>query len=153
MPQTIMGDLDSLNQETGKYYASMGNLILSYKSNRLGAKLIRLPDQDSTDLEKCINYIPDSKVSLTIQLNVTYQSILILGGLGGNFTQALGNINTLYLFPHKKISLLSDENVTFLLQPGTHNIECTEGTKVGLIPIGNICSSVTTSGLKWDIGK
>ena len=101
---------------------------------------MRDPDQNTTDLEKCLAHL------------IEFDHVVIIGGLGGNFTQTLSNLNALYLFPYKKISLVSDENVVCLLKPGYHKISCQVGTKVGLIPLGSKCDGINTKGLKWDIG-
>jgi len=57
----------------------------------------------------------------------------------------------LYLYPNKKIFFLSNENLLFLLWPGEHLIHCRSETKVGLIPLGCSCHSITTTGLKWNL--
>ena len=77
----------------------------------------------------------------------------MLGELGGNFTQSLGNLNVLFQHPNRKITLLSDSNAVFLLPPGDSTIEVLQGAKVGLIPVGNPCKKATTHGLKWNISK
>jgi len=76
----------------------------------------------------------------------------VLGGLEGNFTQSLANLNTLYSFKHE-ISVLGQENVIFFLRPGKHLVHCKKLTKVGLIPLGLPCNSITTKGLKWNLNK
>lgn len=81
------------------------------------------------------------------------KEVVILGSLGGNFTQSLSNLNVLFLYPKKKIFFLSEENLLFLLRPGKHTIHAIKNTKVGLIPLGNIVENITTTGLQWNLGK
>jgi len=122
--------MDSIRKEVLNYYSSKGTDII--KDN----------DQNSTDLQKCLNIIDNR-----------WESVLILGGMGGNFTQEISNLNVLYLYPNKKIFFLSNENLLFLLWPGEHLIHCRSETKVGLIPLGCSCHSITTTGLKWNLNK
>jgi thiamine pyrophosphokinase len=125
-PNLIKGDLDSVRPEVLHYYRVHG------------AKVVEDRDQDSTDLQKCLN-------ETTVE-----QRTLIVGG-GGNFSQEIANVNTLFSNSQRHLLLLSDENLMFLLFPGDHVIRCQEAVKVGLIPIGAKCRAVTTSGLKWNL--
>lgn len=55
-----------------------------------------------------------------------------------------------------RLLLLSEGNFAQLLPPGRHHITLHPslegpGTHCGLIPIGNPCRSITTSGLRWDM--
>jgi len=86
IPDIILGDLDSIRKDVGDFYKNKG------------AKVIHDPDQDTTDLEKCVMHLPN-----------TIKSTLVLGGLGGNFTQSLANMNVLFKFANRRITLLSDE--------------------------------------------
>jgi thiamine pyrophosphokinase len=65
----------------------------------------------------------------------------------------MANLNTILKYPKKHIILLSDENLSFFLQPGKHQIYCQPNIKVGLIPIGTKCRAITTSGLRWNLGE
>lgn len=114
----------------------MNTLFLKKK----GSKIIEEKDQNSTDLEKCLNEVSEK------------WRVIVLGGLEGNFTQSLANLNTLYSFKHE-ISVLGQENVIFFLRPGKHLVHCKKLTKVGLIPLGLPCNSITTKGLKWNLSK
>jgi len=129
LPQAIVGDLDSILPDVRSFYS------------KLGCSIVHIKEQDSTDLSKCLNYIDEQK------------DVLILGGMGGNFTQELSNLNALYENKPRRIVLLSDENVLFLLKPGKHVIACQPLTKVGLIPLGERCEEATTTGLKWNLKR
>jgi thiamine pyrophosphokinase len=55
----------------------------------------------------------------------------VAGAFGGNFSQELSNVNSLYKESDKKITLLGEENAAFLLRPETkHFIHCRVGPKV-----------------------
>jgi len=126
IPTVIKGDLDSARKEVLSYYADKGALVVPDH------------DQNTTDLQKCLNDTEDN------------DKILILGG-GGNLSHEMANINTILLYPKKHISLLSPENLLFFLGPGKHEIQCQAAMKVALIPMGRHCDSVTTDGLKWNL--
>eukprot|EP01117_Protostelium_nocturnum_P004911 TRINITY_DN1779_c0_g1_i5.p1 TRINITY_DN1779_c0_g1~~TRINITY_DN1779_c0_g1_i5.p1 ORF type:complete len:247 (+),score=63.65 TRINITY_DN1779_c0_g1_i5:230-970(+) len=128
IPNVICGDFDSISPSTQSYYSSKGS------------EMKHITCQDTTDLEKCLKLVPEA------------QRILVVGSLGGNVSQELSNMNVLYSHS-QEILLYGRENLIFLLSPHhSHFIHCKEGTKVGLIPLGNPCESVDSKGLKWDIG-
>jgi len=105
-----------------------------------GVRVVEDKDQDSTDLEKCLHELKSSK------------NILILGGLQGNITQTLANLNSLYAFSNIiQPLMLCQENIGFILTPGKHEIHCKKKVKVGLIPLGVPVFPVTTHGLKWNL--
>ncbi len=75
----------------------------------------------------------------------------------GRFDQIMGNVETMYHFsdilPNHQLFLMGSTSLTWLLQPGLHNIQL-EGLDIpycSLIPVGLPCSSITTTGLKWNL--
>eukprot|EP01090_Pellita_catalonica_P005250 TRINITY_DN1515_c0_g1_i6.p2 TRINITY_DN1515_c0_g1~~TRINITY_DN1515_c0_g1_i6.p2 ORF type:complete len:151 (+),score=14.90 TRINITY_DN1515_c0_g1_i6:191-643(+) len=88
-------------------------------------------------------------------MQTKYDSIGVIGALGRNFSQEVGNINLLYHHAPRKIYFMSNHNLVFLLSPGSHTVHLhQEEPKVycGLLPIG-APSTVTTSGLKWELSS
>ena len=104
------------------------------------------------------------------------RKIYVYGAFGGRFDQEMAGIHAMYRYASSdfQILLYNDETFAFLLTPSvkheirlrfhSQNIQDTtsfsendsimnvgEGPTVGLIPISCSCSSVTTSGLKWDL--
>lgn len=144
-------------------------------------------DQYSTDFTKCLKYLRKhageivSSVAADTPGNGTgnHIDILILGGLGGRVDQAFSQIHHLYLMTREYSSaqaagnlyLVSEESLTFILQPG-RNIIRTPGTRlpgspsktngadddddnlleenVGIIPLSGP-ASITTKGFEWDV--
>ncbi|KAM6277943.1 thiamine pyrophosphokinase 1 isoform 5-T5 [Spheniscus humboldti] len=109
-----------------------------------------LPDYISGDFD---SIQPEVKEYYKVKIDV----IVALGGLGGRFDQTMASVETLFLarnitpFP---VIVIQECSLIYLLQPGKHKL-CVdtglEGAWCGLIPIGNSCESVTTTGLKWNL--
>ncbi|PRP82597.1 coagulation factor 5/8 type domain-containing protein [Planoprotostelium fungivorum] len=128
IPNIIRGDLDSIRPEVKLYYQNKG------------AEIIHNLDQDTTDLTKCLSSVPPSKRTL------------VMGAFGGNFSQEISNINSLYNEKDRSIVLLGEENAALLFLPGkSYNVHCRVGPKVGLLPIGSRCRSCTSTGLRWNL--
>ncbi|KAF3658147.1 Thiamine pyrophosphokinase 2 [Capsicum annuum] len=138
-PHAIKGDMDSIRTEVLDYYKSLGTKIIDESQ-----------DQDTTDLHKCVACIRD-----LLSLEHPNLCILVTGALGGRFDHEMGNINVLCRFPSMRIILLSDDCLIQLL-PSTHHHKIhihssVEGPHCGLIPIGMVAGSTTTTGLKWNL--
>jgi len=136
-PSFIKGDLDSLRPDVATFYESKG------------CKLLRDPDQDNNDLEKCI--------SLAVSMSQhSEQPIIVYGAFGGRFDQQMSAFHSLALFRDKRIVLIGDGNLAFLLHGDNvqHDITLVEGKEgpgCALIPLYGPCKEVTTEGLKWNL--
>ncbi|KAJ5577711.1 uncharacterized protein N7459_006675 [Penicillium hispanicum] len=108
LPDSIVGDLDSLHPAVRQHYA------------KLGVEVLQDPDQYSTDFTKCLKYLnkhaaeivasprqtrisPASSKEIANANNLSRRptsdsalDILILGGLGGRVDQAFSQIHHLY---------------------------------------------------------
>ncbi|KAF0498705.1 thiamine pyrophosphokinase [Gigaspora margarita] len=138
IPHYIRGDLDSLRDDVKDFYISKG------------AEVERDPDQNSTDFMKCIELVRRKERESSVK-----HEIVALGTFGGRVDQAMSNIHYLYkLKNERRIYLLSDQNMTILLDKGKHQIHCNqaiEGPSCGIIPIGIERAIVTTTGLEWNL--
>ncbi|CAG8482940.1 12148_t:CDS:2 [Funneliformis mosseae] len=138
IPNYIRGDLDSLRDDVRSYYHSKGTEIQCE------------PEQESTDFMKCINL-----VRIKEEENFSKYDVLAIGSSGGRLDQIMSNIHYLYkLRDERKIFLVSDKNMSFLLKKGKHNILCDrkiEGPTCGILPIGVQRATLTTTGLKWNM--
>ncbi|KAJ5722009.1 hypothetical protein N7488_000044 [Penicillium malachiteum] len=155
LPNTIVGDLDSLHPKIRQHYENLGVTILED------------PDQYSTDFTKCLKHLnthsseiiasPRKKgkdsSSGSKRAPDSVLEIVILGGLGGRVDQAFSQIHHLYMMTRAQrelretpqdqdeqgqqkppsaaggnLYLVSEESITFVLQQGK-NIIYTPGTR------------------------
>ena len=102
------------------------------------ATVIQLPDQDSTDLEKALDWC--------IQKSV--REITILGATGQRDDHTLANILILSNYSGRvKLSMLTDyAEINYVEE--SYQFSCEQGQKVSLLPLQEIIS-VTTEGLKY----
>ena len=155
VPNVIIGDLDSLRIDVKKYYAA--------RKSDTKTEIIKANDQDRHDLDKTLQHINDNRLDILAGAAAKTTStekmyILVIGALGGRFDHDMANINTLFKWTKyfDSLTLLSEENMVQLLEPGRHEIipeVSLEGPSCGLIPIGFPVEGISTSGLKWNLSK
>ncbi|XP_023941832.1 thiamin pyrophosphokinase 1 [Bicyclus anynana] len=148
LPDMITGDFDSITD----------NILQKYKTK--GCKIIHTPDQDHTDFTKALielnNYCEEQQTKM--------DDVIAIAQSSGRLDQILGNIQTLHLIkenrlvhPRTRIYILSDDTLSWLLHPGDHIIDIPEESRqykrasCSLIPVGEACTHVTTTGLKWNL--
>ncbi|EEQ31422.1 thiamin pyrophosphokinase 1 [Microsporum canis CBS 113480] len=158
LPNVIVGDLDSIHLDVLRHYES------------LGVKVVKNPDQYSTDFMKCLSYLAGNCKDI---LNTVKQQgrgdsgscfkseagdldVVIFGGLGGRVDQGFAQIHHLYcatpsaseqiIRPNGETYLVSEESISFFLHQGKNTIF----TPGGIIPIGGP-SLISTQGLEWDV--
>ncbi|CDS13597.1 hypothetical protein LRAMOSA05773 [Lichtheimia ramosa] len=139
IPDEIAGDLDSLRDDVREYY------------EKRNVKVTRYEEQMTTDFDKCIRSLKEREA----QMDKMYD-IVAAPTLSGRFDQIISNINTLYRLKdqvERRAVLVSNENLTVLLDKGTHQIHCQpdyEGPTCGIIPMG-VPATLTTHGLEWNL--
>lgn len=127
IPNYIIGDCDSLSSFQKQKYAA----ILKY-----------VPDQNSNDLTKAVNFAINE---------LHLDDIIILGATGLREDHCLANLSLLVHYAHniKNIILLSDYGF-FRVYTGKATIATVPGQQISIFAVHND-TKVTTQGLKWDL--
>ena len=118
-PELVIGDLDSVSEQ--KIH------------NIEPEKIIRISEQDSTDLEKVLF---NTQSPLTIGI----------GFLGSQIDHELAALSALVKFSHKKIIFIGEHDIVFLVPP-SFSLRSFDGMRVSLYPLDEV--KVHSDGLQW----
>ena len=118
-PELIIGDLDSVSEQKIQ--------------NMETQKFIKISDQHTTDLEKVL-------------LNTDSPLTIGIGFLGSRIDNELAALSALVKFSHKKIILIGEKDIVFLVPP-SFSLSSFDGMRVSLYPLGSV--KVQSDGLKW----
>ena len=118
-PELVIGDLDSVSEQKIQ--------------NIEPEKIIRISEQDSTDLEKVLF---NTQSPLTIGI----------GFLGAQIDHELAALSALVKFSHKKIIFIGEHDIVFLVPP-SFSLRSFNGMRVSLYPLDEV--KVHSDGLKW----
>lgn len=125
-PDVIIGDLDSVTQETLR------------KSAR--SLLLRVNRQDNTDLEKALDFLTANDVPEAV----------ILGADGRRIDFTLGNLAILWRY-HRRISLtVAGDGWHAVPVRGRMSIDAPVGTVVSVIPSGRV-AGLTLRGFRYPL--
>lgn len=125
-PDVILGDLDSILVSTKKFFQSI--------------PLLRVKDQESTDLEKAIEFCIGHNI----------QSVDVVGATGNRIDHSTGSLGCFKKFAHR-VDLRMYDTVGFLtLVRGTITLKMKRGEKLSLIPLGR-CRGVSTRNLLYPL--
>lgn len=119
-PQAVIGDLDSISATARA---------------RLGARVLHIPDQDSTDFDKAM-----------AQIKAPF--ILALGFMGGRADHCLAVFSGLVRAPHQTCILIGPKDLVFLA-PLELRLNLRLGTRISLFPMGAVRGE--SQGLHWPI--
>lgn len=142
LPDLISGDFDSITPEAFAYY-----------KNR-GVKTVFTYNQEETDFYKALK--------LAIKTCPEIHTVITLCEYYGRFDHSMSNLNTLYKicnvpeYQHINLYLMNPTSITWLLKPGKHKLHIpphlwSNRAGCSLIPIGQPCYDVTTTGLEWNL--
>lgn len=120
-PERVIGDFDSLTAET--------------RAEIPDERLIHVPEQDSTDFEKCLT-------------RVVAPMIFCVGFTGARIDHELAVYATLTRFPNKRCVILGAEDVCFMAPPELV-LRVERGQRVSLFPMAAVTGR--SKGLRWPI--
>lgn len=124
-PDLLIGDYDSCQQPADH-------------------SVIKLPmEKDMTDSEAAID--------LAVSRGANH--ITVLGGLGGRFDHAMGNIGMLakYCGRLEHMAFVDGQNYLFMITPGTINVPQNSYRFLGVISYGDHATGVTLRGVKYPL--
>lgn len=109
-----------------------------------GCELVGTTGQDNTDLEKTLDFLDSLKFDRNF--------VLLTGCSGGNIGQEFANYHACWKHAHRQMAFVSEAGVAMYLASGKHRIVSAPGLKCSILPLGEPCASITTTGLKWNLG-
>ena len=118
-PELVIGDLDSVSKQKIQ--------------NIEPEKIIRISEQDSTDLEKVLF---NTQSPLTIGI----------GFLGAQIDHELAALSALVKFSQKKIIFIGEHDIVFLVPP-SFSLNSFNGMRISLYPLDEV--KVHSDGLQW----
>lgn len=121
LPDAVIGDLDSLTEAA--------------RAAIPPASLHRIPEQDSTDFDKCLR-------------NISAPLVVGVGFGGARLDHELAAFNTLVRRPERRCVLLGPVTLAFLAPPAL-NLALAPDTPVSLFPMGAV--EGVSDGLAWPI--
>ncbi len=126
LPDTIIGDLDSITKQTRLAFSNIPT--------------IHLADQNSTDLEKALNFLMKNK----------FQSATIIGATGERADHALVNYSILLKYYGKLHLEFFDDYCTIQILKKKISFSAVIGQPISILPMGK-CSGIVTNGLKYPL--
>lgn len=128
-PLEIWGDLDSVTKE----------IIEKYRNNNVRIK--KFPkDKDYTDGELILQHI--SKLS--------YDEIIIIGGLGGRIDHLLTNLNLIFKF--KNFKFVTEKERIFSIEKKAE-LTGLRGKTISFVPFSEKVEGLTLEGFKYPLNK
>lgn len=134
VPAFVVGDFDSLNDETRKRLEQLGSQFVSV-----------LAEKDETDTE----------LAVLTALEQGADSITLLGALGGSrFDHSIANILLLAEFETTSIELVDGDSRGWLLRgPGEIEIKGKKGDLLSLFPLTGSARGVETAELYYPLRR
>ena len=122
IPDAVIGDFDSLSDSARDCIPT--------------ERLYEIPEQDSTDFDKCLR-------------NIHAPAIIGLGFSGARQDHQLAAYNTLVRHPDQRCILLGRDELVFLCPPSLR-LNLPPNTRLSLFPMGAV--EGVSDGLEWPIG-
>ncbi|MGL6064613.1 MAG: thiamine diphosphokinase [Fusobacteriaceae bacterium] len=126
----IWGDMDSVKREDLEIIENNSNIVVK--------KFLK--DKDFTDGELLVEYLT----------SLNYDTIFIIGGLGGSKSHEMTNLNLLMKF--KKIIFLTETETIFYVNKKM-SFKNIKGTKLSFIPFSDKVEELTLKGFMFPLDK
>jgi len=137
LPEIVIGDLDSVSEETLFALTNADVRIEQFST-----------DKDETDIELALRYV----------FVLGPSAILIVGALGGRLDQTLANLSLLTDPALSRLDIRMDDGVeeafycrASVAKRGQAEVHGRSGDTVSLIPWNGPVEGVTTEGLQWPL--
>ncbi len=149
IPSIVIGDFDSFENDNLSNESEASKNEISYyinKNTKSNIKVIKLPkEKDLTDTEAALQLAIDNKS----------EQISIIGGLGRRFDHTMGNIALLkkYAISNSALSIkiIDGLNQIEIVNAGNYELEKNGYKYIGLIPITDEISEISSKGLKYNL--
>jgi len=127
MPDTVIGDFDSLKTKT--------------REKMPNTKFLYIPEQDTNDADKAVRHC----------LKLGFKEIHLLSADGGRQDQFLSGLEILFKYSKKArlISWTQMERMEFIYQNWEENIQ--PGTTLSMLPVFGVAQGIVTKGLKYPL--
>lgn len=131
IPDLVIGDLDSISEETSRYYEEIEVRLLKYPV-----------EKDETDTELALNYL----------LEAGYDDITLIGCTGRRIDHTLANIHLLYDLLNMPVKAeIVDEYNSIMMIDKPMKINSRKGYTVSLIPVTEIVEGITLEGFFYKL--
>ena len=131
VPDVVIGDLDSLNEDQQARLHKAGTRFV-----------VHPPAKDETDLELALLYAIEQDAD----------PIIVLAALGGRLDQTIANVLLLTMpaLTEREVRLVDGPQTAFVVRSKA-TITGKPGDTVSLIPLGGEAKGITTSGLAYPL--
>lgn len=133
-PDVILGDLDSLTTAMRKRYRHLRG------RSRTAPRIIHIPDQESTDLEKAISHC----------IRIRCAEAVVCGATGTRIDHSSLALGIFRKFRKKIVLSLVDRSGTVTMLDRKASIPLEPGDKFSLIPLGR-CTGVTIRNARYPL--
>lgn len=133
VPTYIVGDMDSVDEETLDYFAGQGSQVRTFRA-----------EKDETDTE----------LALREAFALNPDEIWIVGALGGRIDHALANIGLLVACVKEGIhTRIIDETCAMTVIDTLHECEGRKGDTISLLPLSSRVTGITLTGFKYPLDR
>jgi thiamine pyrophosphokinase len=129
VPSVIIGDMDSIDEESLRYFDERGATILRYSRQK-----------DETDTQLALEYA----------LQLRPGEIIIFGALGGRIDHTLANIYLLVMAARENVpAKIIDETCELFMVTESCVIEGARGQTVSLLPVSSTVTGIKLEGFEY----